>query len=292
IPLPRATTPSLEALHAYARALDEGRLSPRLEAIPHLKRAIELDPEFAMALAQLSSVYANTNQTSLAPELSRRAFGLQDRVSERERFFISWRYYRDAAQSWDKALETAQLWTVAYPREAFAFNSLGVAQIYFGRYEHAIEPLRQAMKLDPKFAPPISNLAGALMALNRYAEAEALLKDGVARQFGGGHRIGYLLAFIAGNRGAMNEHFNTSIGIGSTNAAFGWQGHVSALGGNLSAAHEYFRRGVQMAQQGRFTEVAAQLSIEDAEAHAIVGQCPQALKEVSEGLALSRDNFS
>ena len=39
VPLPRATTPSLEALHAYSLALDEGRINPRLEAIPHLKRA-------------------------------------------------------------------------------------------------------------------------------------------------------------------------------------------------------------------------------------------------------------
>jgi eukaryotic-like serine/threonine-protein kinase len=111
VSLPRATTPSLEALHAYALALDEGRVNPRLEAIPHLKRAIELDSNFALALALLSGVYANTNQTSLAPELSRRAFALRDRVSERERFFISWRYYRDAAQAWDKALELAQSWT-------------------------------------------------------------------------------------------------------------------------------------------------------------------------------------
>ena len=46
VPLPQATTPSLEALHAYSLALDQGRMLPRAEAIPHLKRAIELDPEF------------------------------------------------------------------------------------------------------------------------------------------------------------------------------------------------------------------------------------------------------
>ena len=51
VPLPRATTPSLDALHAYSLALYEGREVPRLEAIPHLKRALELDPTFAMAHA-------------------------------------------------------------------------------------------------------------------------------------------------------------------------------------------------------------------------------------------------
>ena len=117
-PLPRATTPSLDALHAYSLALFDGREVPRLESIPQLKRAIELDPTFAMAHAQLSAVYTNTGQSALAPDYSRRAFELRDRVSERERFFISWRYYRDAAQSWDKALDLARSWTAAYPREA------------------------------------------------------------------------------------------------------------------------------------------------------------------------------
>ena len=61
-----------------------------------------------MAHAQLSSVYANTGQSTLAPTFSRRAFELRDRVSQRERFFISWRYYRDAAQDWERALELAR----------------------------------------------------------------------------------------------------------------------------------------------------------------------------------------
>ena len=107
VPLPQATTASLEALHAYALALDQGRVVPRVEAIPHLQRAIELDPDFALAQALLSGVYANTGRSAEAPALSRRAFELRDRVSERERFFISWRYYIDAAQAWDKALELA-----------------------------------------------------------------------------------------------------------------------------------------------------------------------------------------
>ena len=294
VSLPRATTSSLEALHAYALALDEGRMDLRLEAIPHLKRAIELDPDFAMALAQLSGVYANTNQTALAPDLSRRAFALRERVSERERFFISWRYYRDAAQAWDEALELAQAWTTTYPREAFAFNSLGVAYTYMGEYERAVEAFREALRLDPKFVPAYSNLGGAFMALNRYKEATAILNEGVARRIGfsGNHRIAYFIAFVDGDQAAMAEHLNASVGLGTTNAAFGWQAHAAAFEGRISAAHEAFRQGVQMASQGGFKEVAAQLSIEDAEAHAIVGQCADARKEASQGLEWSRDNFS
>ena len=294
VPLPRATTPSLEALAAYSLALDEGRVTPRLEAIPHLKRAIELDPNFALALAQLSGVYTNTNQTALAPEFSQRAFDLRDRVSERERFFISWRYYRDATQEWDKALELARSWTTTYPREAFAFNSLGSALIRFGQYDQAIEPYRQALRLDPKFAPPYSNLAGTLMALNRFDEAKAALQDGTARgiEFAGVHRISFMLAFIDGDSVAMSRHLDASIGVRRTNAAFGWQALASAFGGRLAAAHEQFRRGVQMAIQGGFTEVAGGLAIQDGETHAIAGLCGPTMSEVSDGLGMSRDNFA
>ena len=100
VPLPRATTASLDALHAYALALEQGREVPRLETIPHLKRAIELDPDIRDGVRPNSRrVYTNNIQSELAPPFSRRAFELRDRVSERERFFISWRYYRDVQRS-------------------------------------------------------------------------------------------------------------------------------------------------------------------------------------------------
>jgi tetratricopeptide (TPR) repeat protein len=292
--LPRATTPSLDALHAYSLALTEGREVPRLESIPHLKRAIELDPTFAMAHAQLSSVYANTGQSLLAPQYSEKAFELRDRVSERERFFISWRYFRDAIQDNDKALELARLWTATYPREAFAFNALGSALIRYGQFEQAAEPLRQAIRLDARFAPAYSNLAAVLMALGHYDESRKVLTDAAARKldFIGARRLSYLLAFVQGDTVTMGKELDSSVGVSETNSAFGWQAHTSAFAGRVNDAHEQFHRGVQLAMQGNFPEVAAQLRMEDAESHASVGQCAEARREVAAGLEVSRDNLT
>jgi len=293
-PLPRATTQSLEALHAYALALSDGREVPRLEAVPHLERAIELDATFAMAHAQLSSVYANTGQSALAPRYSRAAFQLRDRVSQRERFYISWRYYRDAVQNWEEALELARAWTAAYPREAFAFNSLGAALIRFGQFDQSVTAFREAIRLDPKFSPAYSNLAAALLAVDKYTEARTALRDAEAHEldFIGARRLSYLLAFVEGDTKTMEREFDASIGVRETNAAFGWQAHTSAFAGRIKAAHEQFRRGVQMSMQGNFVEVAAQLAMEDAETHAIVGECSEARTEANAGLDLSRDNSS
>jgi tetratricopeptide (TPR) repeat protein len=292
VPLPRATTASLEALHAYSLALSGGTEVPRLEAISPLKRAIELDPTFAMAHAFLSGVYANTGQSALAPQFSQRAFELRDRVSERERFFISWRYYRDATQDWEKARELAQSWTMTYPREAFAFNSLGSADIRLGRYEPSVAAFRESIRLDPQFIPAYGNLAAALMATDLYAEARAVLAQAADRMldFNGARRLSYFLAFVRGDPATMARELEASVGLDKNNSAFGWQARGFAFSGHVAAAHEQFRRGIQLSLQGHFPEVAAQLTMEDAETHAIVGQCDEARRDVSAGLALGRDN--
>ena len=294
VALPRATTSSLEALHAYSLALENGRAVPVLKAIPHLKRAIELDPDFAMAHAFLSAVYAQTGQSTLAPEFSRKAFDLRSRVSERERFVISWRYYRDAVQDWDKALDLAKSWTTTYPRESFAFNSLGSALTRFGQYEQAVQPFRESIRLDPLFTPAYGNLGATLMALNRYDEARAVFQQAAEQRldFIGARRISYYVAFIQNDRPTMAQQLEASVGMQQNNAAFGWQGAASAFEGRLEDAHEQFHRGIQMSLQGNFKEVAAQLATEDASLHAAVGDCAPVRGEVAAGLEWSRDSIT
>jgi tetratricopeptide (TPR) repeat protein len=293
-PLARATTSSLDALHSYSLALDNGSVNPRLEAIPHLQRAIELDPNFALAMALLATVYSNTGQTTLAPEYARKAFELRDRVSERERFFIAYRYYRDATQDAVRSLELSRSWTATYPREAFAFNSLGQSLLRFGQYEASLEPLRQSIRLDPRFEAPYSNLAGSLLALGRYDEAAGVLQEASAAGLTSFpiRRMNYLLAFIRGDDATMARVLAASIGVGQTNSAYGWRAHVLASQGRVADAHEQFQLGVEMAAQGGFREVAGQLAIEDAEIHALAGDCTAARGEIAAGLERSRDNYS
>ena len=294
VPLARATTSSLEALQAYSRALDEGTANPRMEALPHLQRAIAFDPDFALAHAMTATVYANTGRTSLAPEFALKAFELRERVSERERFFITFRYHRDATQNWAEALALTKVWTTTYPRESFAFNSLGAALSRFGQYEQAITPFSESIRLDPRFTAPYSNLAVAYLALNRMDDAKKVLQQAEERTITSSpiRRAAYLLAFLAGDTSAMARVFNASVGVGQTNAAYGWQAHTSAFSGRVGQAHEHFRLGIELAAQGGFDEVAAQLALEDAEVHALVGQCADARTEVAGGLAASRDNFA
>jgi tetratricopeptide (TPR) repeat protein len=292
VPLPKATTPSLEALNAYALALEEGRLTVRVQAIPHLQRAIELDPEFAMAQALLAGIYANTGQTELAPAFAKRAYELRDRVSERERFFISWRYYRDVLQVWNQGLELARRWTAAYPREAFAFNSLGIAAQTLGNLDEALPALQEALRLEPTFAPAHANVVDVLLSLHRFDEAKEAVKR--AEMLGvysrGVHRVGYLLAFLDGNATEMARHFGAA---SRTQGAIGtgdWQARLTAFSGRMRLAHEEFRRAIQQALSPELKEFAAQFSLSEAEGNASVGRCAQAHEGITAALGWSRDS--
>lgn len=292
VPLARATTPSLEALHAYSLALDDGRVFLRVEAIPHLQRAIELDPDFALAHALLSGVYANTGQSSEAPPHSRRAFELRDRVSERERYFISWRYYLDATRAWDKALDLASSWTVSYPREAFAFNSLGLALATFGEHRKAVDAFQQASRIDPKFIPPRRNLAQSLIALNRFDEAKAALDEATRAGMGslGIGQLKYQVALTAGDTETLAELAGQARTVEERMWLLNSQARAASYGGRVKDAHALFQQAVQLALGERVPELAGLWLLEDAEMHAVAGQCTEARREASAGLALSRDN--
>jgi serine/threonine protein kinase/tetratricopeptide (TPR) repeat protein len=295
VPLARATTASLEALHAYSLALDDGQLNLREEAIPHLERALELDPQFALAQAMLAAIYANTYRTAEAPAYARRAFELRDRVSERERFLISWRYYKDSAQAWDDAIALATVWTKTYPREALAFNSLGMASAAFGRHEPAVNAFRAALRIDARFLPPHGNLAGSLIALGRYDEAQTVVRE--ARALGVDaaslHRAAYVTAAVHDDAAGMADALAAARKTADAAiVSFNWEAHEAAFRGRMQAAHSLFERAVDQATQARQMELAAQWRAEDGESHALAGDCPTARAEIDSALDLSRDNFT
>jgi len=133
-----ATTPSLEALKAYSLGGRTERRTGDAEAIPFYKRAIELDPNFALAYQALSVSYFNLNQADLAAENATRAYELRDRVSERERYRIATTYYHAVTGELQKAIDEYELWSKSYPRDNTTHLNLGVIYQQLGQYEKAV----------------------------------------------------------------------------------------------------------------------------------------------------------
>ena len=125
VPIEQATTPSLTALKAYALGLEERRRGRELESVAFFNQAIELDQEFASAYATLSTVYGSIGEWQRSEEYARLAFGLQKRVSERERLFITYQYHDRVTGNQEKAASTLELWKTAYPARVAAGECAG-----------------------------------------------------------------------------------------------------------------------------------------------------------------------
>ena len=116
-PLAEATTSSLEALKAYSTGMKVNLIVGNASAIPFFRRAVEIDPQFAMAYANLGLSYSAIGESVLSAESTTKAWQLRDRVSDREKFFIDFTYDRQVTGNLEKAYQTLELWLQTYPRE-------------------------------------------------------------------------------------------------------------------------------------------------------------------------------
>src|SRR5262249_43688657 len=200
----------------------------------------------------------------------------------------------DADQAWDKALELSLSWTTTYPREAFAFNSLGLASAAFGQHMQAVNAFREAIRLDPRFVPPHGNLAGSMIALNRFEDAKRLLAEAssLGIDFISLRRTSYLIAFLENDSAAMARELALVRDTQDAMWASIWEARTAAFAGRFRRAHELFQMGVEAARRDNYREFGAQWMMEDAETHALADECSEARREVAVGLELGRDNFT
>ncbi len=175
------TTPSLAAFRNFALGAAQFRQGNSVAAIPMLRRALDLDPEFAIAWLYLSMAYDGAgDRGEHYAEGLKRAFDLKGRVSERERLVISSSYYYYAMRDWQKASESAELWTRFYPRDYLPHNVLGIAYMSQGRIEDALREYQQSNAMGGT-ATIKSNLATALFRLDRFDEARVFIQNELAR---------------------------------------------------------------------------------------------------------------
>ena len=143
-PLEEGTTQSLEALKAFSLGRKTRYEMGETPALPFFKRAVELDPSFALPYRSMSVVYKNLNELERATANARKAYELREKVSERERFSIEANYYLVATGQLERAARTYELWQQNYPRDYMPYANLGFIYGAVGNYEKALEESREA----------------------------------------------------------------------------------------------------------------------------------------------------
>src|ERR1700733_1480073 len=164
-PAEEATTPSLDALNAYSLGRRVFFEKGNTAALPYLERAVELDPDFAIAYRALGATYHNLYQPVRMAENLRKAYELREKVSGRERFYIESSYYWMGTEELEKAIAADELWRQSYPRDYALYVHLGVIYRLLGNLEKALEEARESVRLEPNPGLKNTNLCFALSTL-------------------------------------------------------------------------------------------------------------------------------
>lgn len=290
-PLEQATTSSLEALQAFSKGQAKHATFDDLGAIPDLKRAIELDPNFAMAYATLGVCYSNNSQTQLADAAITKAFELKDRASERERFYIAAHYYEMVTGETDKGIQVYEQWKQAYPRDNVPLDNLALAYSGLDQPEKALANASEAARIDPKDYYARQNLADAYVSLGRFDEAKAIIDQAVAQKRDGFpmHLDAYLMAFARGDQIGMKQQEDYFAGKPLEPIFLDVEADAACAVGKLGAAHVLFDRAVTLGQSHDLKEFAAGTRADEGTWEAVFGNITDAKKHVTEALAISQD---
>jgi eukaryotic-like serine/threonine-protein kinase len=288
-PVQEASTSSLEALQAFSLARRMMNANDFPASIPLLQRAIQLDPNFAMAYATLGTSYGSLGEPSLSAENEKKAFELRDRVSEREKFYIDSHYYEMATGDLDKARQILELWRQNYPRDEATITNLGVTYGVLGDYEKALVSAQEAFRMDPS-GLNYSNLVSSFFTLNRFDEARAVAEEAQAKKLDSANLHGalYQLAFIRNDRESMAHEVAWAAGKpGVEDVALGSEADTAAYGGQLQKARDFSRRAAASAERAGEKETAATYDAQAGLREALFGNSGQAGERASAALGLS-----
>ncbi|HEX3352761.1 MAG TPA: protein kinase [Terriglobales bacterium] len=290
-PLEQATTSSLEALQAFTLGQAEHTKLEDEKAVPYLKRAIELDPNFAMAHATLGVVYGNLTQTNHQIEELSKAFELKDRASDREKFYISAHYYSEVTRDADKAIAVYEQWKQTYPRDSVPWDNLALEYESTGQPEKSLVNASEAMRLGPKDKFAYANLADAYAALGRYDEAKTVTEQATAQGLGSPTDAFslYSMAFDRGDKAGMQRAVEMAKGPLAEPIIQLIVAQGQCASGKIKSARQTFAQGASLAQNSGLKELAVGMRLFDASCLTETGNPTLGRQVASQALAASDD---
>jgi len=255
-----ATTPSVEALKAYSLGKKTDYAKGATAALPFYKRAVELDPNFAMAYRAMSISYSNLGEPGREAEDARKAYELRKQVSDRERFAIEASYYLNVTGELEQAAQAYEMWQQTYPRDRASYDSLAFTSGSLGDYARALEESREILRLNPNNGSNYANVGAVLINLNRLDEAETVYKQAEERKLEAEQLLAglYALAFLKGDAKQMGQVAAAAKGKpGIEDFVLAAQADTEAWYGKLKNARELTRQAMDAAKHNDARETAA-----------------------------------
>jgi DNA-binding winged helix-turn-helix (wHTH) protein/tetratricopeptide (TPR) repeat protein len=291
VPVEQVTTPSLEALEAYGLGRAMINNSEHDAARTYLERAIELDPNFAMAYASLG---VSMGSSPKARESFRKAYALRERVSTRERFYIEAHYDENVSGDLEKSRQTYELWTETYPGDDIPRSNLSVINSILRQDEQALALAKESVRLYPGDRIDASLLVAAYLRLNRLAEAQSAGQQALSRGLDSSHLrfLLYQIAFLENNQAEMARQVAWAAGKpGAEDLLLGTEAATAAFFGRVDESRELFSRAAAAALRADRQEEAAIYEAQAGLSEAFFGNFSEARRRIESARSLcdSRD---
>jgi serine/threonine protein kinase/tetratricopeptide (TPR) repeat protein len=285
-PLEQATTSSLEALKEFSLGQTSHLKLDDSAAIPHLKKATELDPNFALAHATLGVAYGNNVEKKAATESLKKAFALKDRATDRERFYIQAHFHDEVSGDLQKTIGVYEEWMQVYPRDTTPLDNVCLSYFALGEYEKALSVARAAMQIDPKDSFAYDRMASAYMFQNRFDEARAMVEEASAKKLDtvSTHRALFILAYVRGDQAAMEREVERVRGTSDEAFLLILQANATATAGKRKVAAGMFRDAEESAKRNQMREFEASIKAGWGLRQANFGDCTAAKNAVRESL--------
>ncbi|MBS1850272.1 MAG: winged helix-turn-helix domain-containing protein [Acidobacteria bacterium] len=288
-PMVQATTSSLAALKAFSMGEALRAQGKDFETISFYRMAADLDPRFALAYARLGTIYANAQESQLASQYFSRAFDLRDHTTEHERLVLTTDYYGSVTRELDKEVQAYEIWRQLYPNDIAAANDLADTLIALGQPEKAVEPARDALRINPANGFPYQTLAQAYQRSGRLAEAKSVYQEAVTRKLDGLllHITRYHIAFAENDSAEMERQMAWARGNQREGEMLDTAAMSALAQGQTQQAHQLLRRARDIAQRSGLQEYAALVILDDAQFSAELGQHSKARSDVADALQLA-----
>jgi eukaryotic-like serine/threonine-protein kinase len=291
VPLEKVTTSSLEALQAYSMGYQLADAKNEfLASLPFFERAITLDPNFAMAYAFVGAVLYNQYEYAGAEEKMRKAYALRERVSERERLYITAHYESWVTGNIEASRQVYEMWAQTYPRDVLPHNNLGYRYWSLGAYDQALAAFQTAVRLSPGFPTARVNEVSSYIYLNRLDEAKAAAEDLRAHQLDTPelHLALYIINFLQHDQGGMEREAALLKGKpGWEDQLLHFVAATSASAGQLREARELNQGAIDLAQHANRKEEAAVYEAVAAWSEVLSGNLGLASRQARHALELS-----
>ena len=292
--LDQATTPSLDALKDFSSGHKILFTTGAAGAVPLFQRAIERDPNFAIAYAWLGRAYRDLDQNATAAKYTRKAYELRGPTSEAERYFILASNDIVATGNFLKAKQTCELWMRAYPRNPMPRTFLA-GPIYpsFAQYENALAIAKDIVPLSPDSPVPYFILGFNFVNLDRLDEAKAVYRQALDHKLDHPyiHTDLYLIAFLQNDSAQMDQQASWFAGrLGSEHAMLALQADTSAYAGRLKEARDFSRRAMDSADRADLKEASAIYAARAGLREALFGQLDEARRLAAKAIQQSTDD--